>query len=285
MAAMVIPRTGTHPCIRSVNILLMMAAFGAVVGGLWFALPESVHADVPLRIAYPSFPPFHWVKEDGKMAGFFYEIITEAVQRRMGINVLWAAYPWPRCQENLKAGKADAILTVPTNERSAYAVTHRLPFYQKPLNVFTYSGHTRMAEILTLKSVADIKRAGLSVVTYSGNGWHKENLEPLHIKTFEAPNLVNVWKMLAERRGDIVIEWPPGARPDISRAAVSEKIVDTSVVVATMPFHLLIGKESPHVGMLPAFDQTVQRMNQDGTIRRILSTYLTGAAQADSVQE
>ena len=60
------------------------------------------------------------------MKGLFYDIISEALEKRMGISVTWTAYPWKRCQENLKAGIDDAILTVPTARTQ---VPTRLPIH------------------------------------------------------------------------------------------------------------------------------------------------------------
>jgi polar amino acid transport system substrate-binding protein len=245
-----------------------------IIGSLlFFSTSLAANAQPLLRIAYPSFAPFHWVKADGTMSGFFYEIITEALEKRMGVKVVWTAYPWPRCQENLKSGADDAILTVPTAERAVYTVTHKDPFYQKPLNLFTYVGHPRIAAIKKITTIADLKRSGFSVITYSGNGWHKDNVQSLGIKTFEAPYLKNVWEMLAEKRGDIVIEWPPGAWPGIKRAGVTDRVVDTTITIAVMPFHMLIRKDYPDVQILADFNETIQTMKADGTLKLILSKY------------
>jgi polar amino acid transport system substrate-binding protein len=238
-----------------------------------FMISSTAIAETVLRIAYPVFPPFHWVKENGEMAGIFYEILTEALEKRMALTVAWSPYPWPRCQENLKFGKDDAVITVPTAERAEFTVTHKTSFYQKPLNVFTYIGHPRFAEILKIKEIDDIRAGGFSVITYSGNSWHKENIQSLGIKTHESPYLENVWKMLAEKRGDIVIEWPPGAWPDIRRADVANGIVDTAIQIAAMPFHLLIRKDAPQASILPEFDETIRAMITDGTIAAIVSKY------------
>ena len=124
-------------------------------GILLFITSSSVHAQTRLRVAYPAFAPFHWVKENGEMAGFFYEIISEALEKRMGLTVVWTVYPWTRCQENLKTGADDAIITVPTLERAAYTVTHKDPFYQKPLHLFTSVDHPRIAEIKKVKKISD----------------------------------------------------------------------------------------------------------------------------------
>lgn len=242
-------------------------------GILFSMISFTANAQTRLRIAYPAFPPFHWAKDNGEMAGFFYEMITEALERRMGLTVVWTAYPWIRCQENLKTGIDDAIITVPTVERAVYTVSHKDPFYQKPLNLFTYMDHPRLLEIRKIRKVADLKEGGFSVITYSGNGWHKENLQSLGIKTYETAYLENVWKMLAEKRGDTVIEWPLGAWPDIRRAGVPDRIVDTSITLSAMPFHLLIRKDHPRVGMLADFNEIIQRMKTDGSMKMILSRY------------
>ena len=248
-------------------------AAGMLVTALFFTLNLPALAQPPLRIAYPEFPPFHWVGSDGRMTGFFYDIITEALERKMGVHVVWAAYPWTRCQENLKRGLEDAILTVPTAERAEYTVTHPHPFYWKTLHVFTCADHPRLEEIRQLRSLEDLKRDGFSVITYSGNGWNKENVQSAGVRTYETAVLENIWKMLEKKRGDIVIEWPPGAWPDIRLAGLQDRIVDTGVRLSAMPFHLLIRKDSPFVSLLDDFDKTVRKMYNDGTIQSIVLGY------------
>jgi polar amino acid transport system substrate-binding protein len=250
--------------------------FGKTV--LWVAVllwmtSTAAGAQTRLRIAYHYFPPFHWMNEKGEMEGFFYDIVSEALEKRMGVTVVWTSYPWIRCQENLKAGTDDALLTVPTPERAEYTVTHRDPFYQKPLNLFTYADHPQGDRIRKIRTIADLKKGGFSVITYSGNGWHKNHVEPLGIKTYETAYLENVWKMLAEKRGDTVIEWPAGAWPDIRRAGVSDRIVDTSVTLATMPFHLLIRKDYGRTGLLTDFNAVISKMKADGAMKTILAKY------------
>lgn len=240
---------------------------------LLLVIPLPINAQPPLRIAFPDFPPFHWIDKHGQKKGFFYEIIAEALEKRMGITTVWTVYPWPRCQANLKAGKNDAILTVPTAERCVYTVTHKRPFYNKPLNIFTYVNHPKMTAIKGITSLADIQKGDFSVITYTGNGWHQEYVQSLGIKTHESPYLQNVWKMLALHRGDIVIEWPLGARPDISVLGLEDQVFDTGITVASMPFHLLIRKGAPRAVILDEFDGIISKMTEDGAIRSIMERY------------
>jgi polar amino acid transport system substrate-binding protein len=236
-----------------------------------FPIPAS--AREALRIAYPVFQPFHWVNDQGQMQGLFYDIITEALEKRMGIAVIWTAYPWIRCQENLKTGVDDIILTVPTAERSVYTITHQHPFYEKPLNLFTYKGHARMDAIRRIGGIGDLASSGLKVITYSGNGWNSKHIRSQGIRTYETPYLESVWRMLAQKRGDLVIEWPPSAWPMISRLNLDQQIIDTGFTITAMPFHLLLRKGAADPTMLQAFDATVQRMKADGTISAILRRY------------
>ncbi len=237
------------------------------------SLAQAGPAREPLRIAYPEFPPFHWRDESGRMQGFFYEIISEAVERRMGIPTTWESLPWARCQANVREGLSDAILTVPTAERAAYAQASPEPFYDKQMKLFTYAGHPRLEVIRGLSSLEGVRAAGFSVITYKENGWSKANVEPLGIPVLTANSLQSVWLMLVNRRGDLVIEWPPAADPDIRSLGLGQEVLATDAVVARMSFHLLVGRHSRHAGMLQEFSRVIQAMRQDGTLAGILAAW------------
>ena len=231
------------------------------------------YAVEPLRMAYPTFAPFHYLNENGEMEGLFYDIITEAVEKRLGVPLVWTPYPWARCQQNVRMGCDDAMITVPTEERAEYTRTHTTPFYLKTLYLFTYKNHPRLKEIRSLKTIADIKRRGFSVITYRGNGWHEKNVASLGIKTYETGSLDSIWVMLSLKRGDIVIEWPASSWPDLRRLGLADEIVNTGVVISEMPFHLLIRPGSAHVDILERFDETIKEMRQDGTMESIENRY------------
>lgn len=245
------------------SIVLCLGVFLALA-----ALPAA--ADDPLRIAYPEFPPFHWRDGQDRMHGFFHDIVVEAVERRLGIPTVWEPAPWARCQANVRQGLADAMLTVPTAERAEYCLASREPLYVKQLGVFTYAGHPRLAEIQALGELAGIGKGGFSVITYNENGWSKANVEPLDIPVQTTSSLPSVWRMLARQRGDLVIEWPPAAWPDINRLGLAGDVVETGVIIGSMPFHLLVGRNSRFTGLLDGFDEAIRSMRQDGTLARIV---------------
>lgn len=233
----------------------------------------SASANEPLRIAYSPVAPFHYLNEEGKLSGLFYEIITEAVQNRLGVSLKWQAYPWARCQQNVKNKVADALLTVPTRQRSTYTKTHVHPFYKKSIFLFTYKTHPRLEVIQQLRTISDIKEEGLSVITYAENGWHKKHVASLGIISHETTPPDNVWRMLAGKRGDIVMEWPGWAVPDLKRLNLEDRIINTGVELSAMEFHLLIRKGSTYTSLLEKFDEVIQQMVNDGAMDAILTRY------------
>ena len=224
-------------------------------------------------IDYPDYWPFFTRQDNGEMTGFFHDIMVEALGR-MDVETRWRAFPWGRCQDNVKNGDCSAMITVPTPERLRYSATHKDPFYLKGMHVFTYRNHPRLDYIRSIKTLDDIKAGGLSVVTYRGNGWNDRNIRSRGIKVYETPQLKSVWRMLANKRGDIVIEWPVAAWEDIRKNEVgADAIVQTDVTFDPMPFHLMICKESPLVGILPGFNEVILEMKASGRIREIVEKY------------
>ncbi|MBG0777852.1 MAG: transporter substrate-binding domain-containing protein [Desulfovibrionaceae bacterium] len=255
---------------------LRLVALAALFVILATSVPLS--AGNVLRVAYPEFWPFYSRNEEGVMVGLFPDILCEALSRRLHVPVRWQAYPWARCQSNLRNGVSDAIVTVPTAERLAYAVTHPTPLYIKSRHIFTYAGHPDMEAIKALRTAGDIRAANLTVITYLGNGWTAEHIAARGVRVEETTTLESVWGMLARRRGDIVIECPDGAWSDIRAAGAQDKVVDTGVVLGAVPFHLMIRKDSPFAAMLPQFDEVIAAMHREGVIRRIEAAYVRGAA-------
>lgn len=80
--------------------------------------------------------------------------------------------------------------------------------------------------------------------------------------------------MLAYKRGDLVIEWPGAAWPDIFKVGAEKVVVQTGVSLEPMPFHLLIRKGVPHAGRLAEFGRIILRMQADGSILRMVDAYI-----------
>lgn len=75
-------------------------------------LAAAGHAAEPITIVRgQDFPPYHYMDETGKEAGFEIEMI-QTVARQMGIRVQFKQYPWSRCILLVKTGRADAMMNL-----------------------------------------------------------------------------------------------------------------------------------------------------------------------------
>lgn len=113
----------------------------------------------------------------------------------------------------------------------------------------------------------------LDPTPYRGNGWHKKHVESLEVTTVESSSITNIWQMLQRKRGDLVIEWPKAAIPHIQRPWLTGQILDTRIIPAEKPFHLMIRNSPVHVTILNDFNLTIEAMRCDGTLKSILARY------------
>jgi hypothetical protein len=68
-----------------------------------------------------AYPPLSWMQA-GRPTGVTVTILTEALQHRMGLDVVHSLNPWKRAQERVRAGGEDALITQPTPVRREYGL-------------------------------------------------------------------------------------------------------------------------------------------------------------------
>ncbi len=226
---------------------------------------------------------FHWVddadnspliycRKDGKPAGIFYEIMTEAF-RRLNIPLKVDTYPWARAQKIVADGKADGMITVLTNARKRL-FRGSDPILLASEYVFTNKNNPRLKEILSIRSLKELR--AFRVVETIGSGWTKENLKGVDITW--VPTAENAFNMLIKGRVDIYLANNFSGVAFIKRkieegGAFSEgykNIIGSPHPLKTIAFRLLIRKDSPFVGILDDFNKTIHQMQVDGIIQHIL---------------
>ena len=218
------------------------------------------------------YPPLIYVGTDGKLAGIFYEIMTEAFHR-LGIPLKVETYPWPRAQKIVADGKADGMVTVLTEERKSFLLGSD-PILIASEHIFVNRNNPRIKEIMSIRSLKEIRP--FRVVETIGSGWTKENLPAVNITW--VPNMDSAFNMLIKGRADIFIaNGFTGAafiRKKIKEGrSFSEgykRIVTNPYPLRKVAFRLLIRKDSPFVGIIDEFNKVIHRMKEDGTIRHIL---------------
>ena len=251
----------------SVAILIILAALANAAGNRPFVWADD-----------EDYWPAIFRGEDGKPAGIFNDILTE-VFARLEIPLKKSVYPWKRAQLLVKNGDADGMVTVYTKERKTFAVATD-PVWEVGESLFFRRDNPNACKILKVNSFNDLK--GLTLVDTMGSGWTKDNFDAHGIKNvIWVPDVDSAFNMLAKGRADAFIMFNLNAYNILSRKRAREidteggfhNIVAITPTFATLPFQLLIRKDSPFVNRIPDINKVLKDMEHDGAIQRIHQKY------------
>ena len=216
--------------------------------------------------------------KDGKPAGIFDDIMTELF-KRLKIPLKKSLYPWKRAQLLLKEGKSDGLITVYTKDRKLFTVATD-PLWEIGENLFFRRDNPKACKILRVNSFDDLK--GLTIVDTLGSGWSKDNYDAHGIKNvIWAPSIDSAFNMLAKGRADVFIMFNINAyNLLLKKRAMNgplskgfKNIVAITPTFATLPFRLLIRKDSLFAKKIPQINKILKNMKEDGTMQRIRQKY------------
>jgi len=233
--------------------------------------------------------PFFWVDDenywpaiyrgtDGKPAGIFNDIMTEAFAR-LHIPLKKAVYPWKRAQKMVKEGEADGMVTVYTRERKAYTVATE-PLWKIGETLFFRRDDPKACRILKIKSFKEMRE--FTLVDIQGSGWTKDQYDANGItNVIWVPNTESAFNMIAKGRADIFIMFDLNAFKILSEKRARndtladgyQNIVAITPKFASLPFRLLIRKDSPFVKRIGDINRVLEEMKADGTYKRIRQKY------------
>ncbi len=257
-----------------------MRSLGIVII-LLLGVAVNASAQDVVKWVFTNYPPANFQTQDNEFSGFFHDIVIEVFNKGLGIGVAIEIYPWKRCQAMVKNGSADIMVTIPTSDRLAYAVTHSRPIWIKRRILYTYHNHPDLANIQQLNSLAAIKNGGYRVVSYLGNGWIEKAVMGIDIPVVFATSVDGMYRMLAAQRGDLIIEEKSLAAPRIAEQRLSGKIIETSGVGSESGFHILIGKQSRFAHLIARVDREVETMRRSGRLDQIVQRYTTKASLSE----
>jgi polar amino acid transport system substrate-binding protein len=230
------------------------------------------HAATPVRIAYfETYSPLSFRPDGGALRGILPDAIGE-VLNRMGMTVEHSGYPWARAQLLVKTGEQDAICTIATPERLEYAVAAQEPVVSAPRRVFARADNPLLPKLQKARTLDELRAVNPVVVSYFGNGWAKTNLEGT-FKLESGINFETALKMLVARRGDVMIDNALTMQYSLQRTEGAAEVVMLPTDLETSHFQMLVGKKSPHVAMLPAFDTAMRQFKKTPAYQKIFQTY------------
>lgn len=226
-------------------------------------------------VGTPGGAPFHEPDNSSRYGwkGLFIDILERVLVQELGMGLVLEPYPWKRAQKQVEDGNADFLISVPTRERLLYSIASDEPLLKMHLHVYTYAGHPQLDRIRKISTPMDIIALHLTPVTNEGNGWHKENIDALGIKTLYVPNDGNLVQFLAKRRADIMIDAPITMNHLIRQYGLTADIVQTDVRFGPVNFHLLMSRKSRHVDLMPQINTAIGKMAADGTLEKLALEY------------
>ena len=232
------------------------------------AISQEVH------YVFQEYTPANYLDKQGRPAGFFVDIMHEAIENRLGLNLQISIFPWRRCQVLVEQGKADLMTTVPTPARLEYAKLVNVPIWIKQYRIYTYQNHPRMHKMQGIRSIAEILQEHFTVISYIGNSWATTNLEGIGIPLLKATSVDGMYRMLVARRGDIFVDDPVLVANSLPATGLENQIVLTQGCIEESAFYPLVSKRSHFAARTEDFAKVLQEMWDDGTIDAIMKPYL-----------
>ena len=231
---------------------------------------KPVQADHDLHIVYfEDYAPYSWNEDDKHVRGVFIDILEEVFREDGEWQLVHEGLPWPRAQEYVRNGSADALVAPITRERLEYANASKSPVLIGRLTAFTRSGHPHFRQFTESRDLADLKK--YRFITQIGDGWAAENLAGMDL--IHATTLSNVLNMLSRSRADLFIEASLVGHHNIRQQWLQDRLIEVpGLVIEETPFHLLIGKKSHHQA-LESFERGMARLMTSGRIEALLSKY------------
>lgn len=245
--------------------------------GMALALPTLAQSRLAfVRFAASEAPPFLIADttQPSGIRGLYADILNDVIGKRMGLSWNGTLLPWKRAQSEVQLGNADLTITVPTEERLAYALASERPVFEAYLHVYTYKDHPRLKEIRKIRSAEDIRRLSLVPVTNLGNNWHQEQIDSAGVLTHYAPADENIARFLAARRADIMIDLPLTMDPKIRELGLAQKLEKTPARFGPIRFHILVSRKSSFAASMDALNAAVDQFIQDGSRERLAARYL-----------
>ncbi len=239
---------------------------------LILVMASPATADNVMKFAFGNGAAPFAFEEDGVAKGILIDIAREAIENRMGITVAFNLHPWKRAQHLVKQGVLDAHITYGPS-RTAWAehgnevvVTYAQKFYVK-------AGGPKFEELKKVKILEDLKP--FKLIQHRGDSWVQKSLLANNYDVHLVADYDTMFKLLAKGRGDGIAFEPYMSRYIIKNLGLSEQIVELDVGFTGQgyPFHLVVGKKSPYIKIIPQFDETFREMKQDGTYQKIIASY------------
>ncbi|MBT3788906.1 MAG: transporter substrate-binding domain-containing protein [Alphaproteobacteria bacterium] len=228
-------------------------------------LSSTLAAAEPLKMAYNSdWPPFSSGAGDA-VGGILPGLLDHLVTKRLGLATVHSGYPWKRVQQNVKTGRQDALITVPTESRLKWSQSSKSVVYEVEMRAVVKRGSKADKILMTNPEAARL--GDFRVCDILGNGWGSRFMKTNNISYETASNVSRCLEMISKGRMDVTIQSVAVAGQKIRESSLGDDLRVLPNTYGSMAFTLLVSKKMPGADdFLKKFDDLVVEMKDDGSL-------------------
>jgi len=240
-----------------------MASVIALVLALFLA-PDA-WAD-QLVIVTEEYPP-HEYREEGRWVGTDVDIIAE-VCKRIGCEPVYREYPWKRCLEMMRQGKADAII-------SLFNTKERAEFLHYPATNLSFERnvvYARKGSGLEVNRISDMDGMRVGVIADYAYSPDFDRYTGMKVKDI-SKDPETLLKKLDKGRFQVGLLAEATFRV-IQRKPGLQGHFEPLHVLTTEPMYIGFSKKATgSKRMAEAFDAALKQLVEDGTVEAIMGKY------------
>ena len=233
-----------------------------------FFVPAQVHAEKVVFVTVEDDIPPNLYTENAQITGIYADIIKE-VCTRLGIEPEMQRFPWKRCVENVKTGKADAIFPpILTKERTEFLYFPDEPMMMKRVVIFA-----RKESGIRMQSLDDLKDKTVGVNRGYSYGEAFDNMQGL--KKDESGDIMMQVKKLANRRMDVAVSVEAPFKYHSRQLGFTDQL-EVIYTISEEASYVAFSQASGEKGKILSekFSQVLAQLKKEGVIQKIEDKYL-----------
>ena len=237
-------------------------------------LVQASWAAPPLIISgHPNYPPYMW-KQNGKLVGVGVELAMILCKELDLVCEVQMIDSWKRVQELTRRGKIDLLVGAYSNDERHSYMDYTIAYMQDPTYVFIHKDRP-----FPFSKPEDL--IGKHGITMYGESFGRELDQLINekLRLTRAYSAESLYMNLHSQRVDYVLwgyyPWYFNVR---TLGGETSWYTMYKPPIATEGMHITLSKKSSYRNLIPAMNQIIQRLQQDGTIdlwrERALESYL-----------
>lgn len=246
-------------------LVIIFCLVGAVFTSIVCAQENSIKKKL-IASGHPTYPPVMW-RENDKIIGAGAEIVNIILtQIEIPFEIKYTG-DWARVQKNAKDGKIDVIVAAyKGDERSTY-MDYSIPYMKDPVMIFVKKGNS-----FPFKSWNDL--VGRTGTTNIGESYGQEMDETINTKLdVKRVPIKKGFQMLIDGKSDYMII---GQYSGVIEAKLIGLIDDVEYLphpFTVQDFYVTFSKKSKYLDHLPAFNEKLKELIDNGTIDKKIREY------------